>query len=285
MSCWGSGSNGRLGNGLSTDSSVPVDVVGLSDVVEIGAGFSTACALRGDGTVACWGRGGNFGSNNLTDTPTPVDVPGLSDVVHLSTASHGGTSYTSRTCGVRSDGSAFCWGLNADGQNGDGTQDDARTPVDIPAVDDASAIAAALTHTCVVRSDGTYCMGAAPLGDGGVERQFVPTLVTTDVAFESLSAGWEHTCGLTAGGDVWCWGRNGSGQIGDGAELTVSDQRLVPAQSKVSNVVLLAAGSTHTCAYTSEQITWCWGHNEYGETGSGETGSLSRSNTPAPVEW
>jgi alpha-tubulin suppressor-like RCC1 family protein len=285
VSCWGSGSNGRLGNGANDSSPVPVEVTGLTNVVEIGAGFSTACALRDDGTVACWGRGGNYGSDVFSDTNVPVDVPGLTGVEHLSTASHGGTSLTSRTCGVRGDGSAFCWGLNADGQHGDGTQNDSRTPVEIPGLDDVTAIAAALTHTCIVRDDGTYCMGTAPLGDGGVDRQFVPTLVTTSAVFESLSVGWEHACGLTAGGDVWCWGRNGSGQIGDGEELVIGDVRSVPVEADVSGIVLLAAGATHTCAHDGDGVTWCWGRNEYGETGSGEPSSLNRSNVPTPVVW
>lgn len=284
--CWGSGSNGRLGNGASDDSLVPVPVTGLTNIVEIGAGQSTACALEDDGTVWCWGRGGDHGTTSFADTNVPVEVPGLTGVAHLSTASHGGTSYSSRTCGVRDDGTAFCWGFNDDGQNGVGDQSLVRTPADMMGVDDATAITAAMTHTCVVRADGTYCAGSGSMiGDGSVDRRFVATEVMTSVTFESLASGWEHTCGLTSGGDVWCWGRNGSGQIGDGEEITIGDQRLVPSQADVTNVVLLAAGMSHTCAHTESGVTYCWGRNEYGERGSGTPSSLDRTNVPTPVVW
>ena len=284
--CWGSGTNGHLGNGSTTDSLVPVAVSGLTGVSEIRVGFTTACALKDDGTVWCWGRGGELGSTVLTESSVPVQVPGLANVMHLANASHGGTSLSTHTCGVRTDGTAFCWGLNSDGQNGTGNQDITRTPAEVMGVDDATAITAGMTHACAVRATGTDCWGSSQLiGDGSVERRLVPTRVMTSTVFTQLTSGFEHTCGLTAGGDVWCWGRNGSGQIGDGLPLTVSDVRLAPVQADVANVALLAAGMTHTCAHTSAGVTYCWGRNEYGEIGSGTPGSGVRSSVPSVVVW
>jgi alpha-tubulin suppressor-like RCC1 family protein len=287
VSCWGSGTNGRLGNGSSDNSSVPVPVSDLTGAEAIIAGFSTACALRDDGTVWCWGRGGELGSStDLSDSNVPVQVEGLAGVGVLAGATHGGTSLSSHTCGVRDDGTAFCWGLGSDGQNGDGTQNSAREPVEVSEIDDATAITAGMTHACAVTGSGTQCWGSSQLvGDGTVERRFDPTPVSTSVAFTALTAGFEHTCGLTASGDVWCWGRNGGGQIGDGVELVSGDVRLEPAQADVSGVSLVAAGMTHTCAYDSQGVTSCWGRNEYGEIGSGTPGSAERSSVPAPVAW
>jgi alpha-tubulin suppressor-like RCC1 family protein len=284
--CWGSGTNGKLGNGATSGSPTPVAVTGLTDVVQVRAGFTTTCALRGDGTVWCWGRGGELGSDALAESSVPVQVPGLADVVALAAASHGGTSLSSHTCGVRSDGTAFCWGLNSDGQNGTGDQATTRSPAAVSGVDDATAITAGMTHACAARASGTSCWGASTLiGDGTVERRLVPTAVSSDAAFVELTAGFEHTCGRSSGGDVWCWGRNGSGQIGDGEPLVSGDQRLVPVQADVTNVALIAAGMSHTCAHTTDGATYCWGRNEYGETGSGTPGSSMRSNVPALVEW
>lgn len=285
--CWGSGTNGHLGNGASDNSSVPVAVSGLTNAVEIRAGFSTACALRGDGTVWCWGRGGELGdSTTFSDSNVPVQVPGLTGVEHLAGASHGGTSLSSHTCGVRTDGSAFCWGLNSDGQNGNGTQDSARSPVEVTGIDDGTAIAVGMTHGCVVEGSGTSCWGSSQLvGDGTVERRFSPVPIASSAAFVELTAGFEHTCGRTAAGDVWCWGRNGGGQIGDGLELTSGDVRLEPVQADVSGVQLVAAGMFHTCAYDEDDVTWCWGRNEYGERGSGTPGSSERTSVPTPVVW
>ncbi len=287
VSCWGAGGNGHLGNGASNDSSVPVDVTGLTGAVEIRVGFTTACALRDDGTVWCWGRGGELGnSTDTNDSNVPVQVPGLTNVEHLAGASHGGTSMSSHTCGVRTDGSAFCWGLNSDGQNGDGTQDSERSPVEVSGIDDATAIAAGMTHACAVRPGGTECWGASQLvGDGTVERRFTPVPIASTVAFVELTAGFEHTCGRTDAGDLWCWGRNGGGQIGDAQELTTSDVRLEPVKAAVSGIQLVAAGMTHTCATDDNDVTWCWGRNEYGEIGSGTPGSSARSSVPAAVVW
>src|SRR5437588_412267 len=71
--CWGSGTSGQLGDGLMTDSSTPVVVSGLSGVVSISAGPYTTCAVRGDGTVTCWGL--------FFAGPTPVDINGIGDAI------------------------------------------------------------------------------------------------------------------------------------------------------------------------------------------------------------
>ncbi len=68
-----------------------------------------------------------------------------------------------------------------------------------------------MNHACAVRATGTDCWGASELiGDGTVDRVFVPTHVLTAAVFTELTAGFEHTCGRTTGGEVWCWGRLGS---------------------------------------------------------------------------
>lgn len=284
--CWGGGFNGRLGNGAEDDSPVPVAVTGLDSVTQIRAGYSTVCALRDDGTVWCWGRGGELGDGGVSSSSVPQEVPGLTDVVQLAGASHGGTSLSSHTCGLRSDGTAFCWGLNGDGQNGTGNQDSTRSPAEVLSITDGTAIAVGMNHGCIAEGTGTFCFGASALiGDGSVERRFSPTMVTTSASFVELAAGFGHTCGRTSGGEVWCWGQNGSGQIGDGEPLVVSDQRLVPSQADVTGAVMIAAGASHTCAHTSSGVTYCWGRNEYGELGSGEPGSAMRSNVPMPVVW
>ena len=282
--CWGDNFNGRLGTGDEEDSSVPVAVEGLTNVTQVVAGFSTVCALTDRGDVWCWGRGGELGDGGVDSSGVPIPVPTLEDVTVLAGASHGGTSLSSHTCGFQLSG-PFCWGLNSDGQNGNGTQDSNRSPVPV-AHPGGTAIAVGMNHGCIASPTDTQCFGASALiGDGSVERRLSPTPVMTTQRFTALAAGFDHTCGLTSEGDVWCWGRNGSGQIGDGEPLVISDQRLVPVQADVSDVTLLAAGASHTCAHTESGVTYCWGRNEYGELGWGEPSSSTRTSVPTAVVW
>ncbi len=79
-------------------------------------------------------------------------------------------------------------------------------------------------------------------------------------------------------GTAWCWGYNGSGQLGDGS----TTNRLTPVQvSGLSNVQAISAGAYHTCAVLSDGSTWCWGYNDSGRLGDGTT---TERHTPVQVQ-
>jgi alpha-tubulin suppressor-like RCC1 family protein len=132
--CWGGNDRGQLGNGQEASSAHPVAVQGLTDAVEIDAGFGHACARRSGGTVVCWGndRHGQLGDSaaheNCSEafpepcSRTPVQVGDLDDAVAISLG-------TQHSCALRASGDVVCWGFNAFGQLGDGTFADAQTPV------------------------------------------------------------------------------------------------------------------------------------------------------------
>jgi alpha-tubulin suppressor-like RCC1 family protein len=284
--CWGGNALGVLGNGTTTDSTTPVGVTGLSGVKEIAAGFSATCALKTDGTVWCWGRGGDYGSNALTQSNVPVQVAGLANVQHIANANEGGQSLSSLVCALLGDKTVQCFSnYNGSGQLGNGTQNSSRTPAPVTGIADATAITASLLHACAVRADGTWCWGASQtVGDGTVEQRLAPVKATTTL-FAELSSGFEHTCGREAGGAVWCWGANNRGQSGDGAAIKVSDYRLSPAKSNVTDATLLSAGMFHNCVYTKSKRTLCWGANEFGELGWGTPSSSERSSVPTEVVW
>ena len=192
--CWGYGQRGRLGDGLTTNRSTPVQVKGvggigfLSDVVSVSAGSNHTCAVTSDGAAFCWGDGlsGKLGDGSTANRSTPVQVKGvegtgtLSDVVSVSASS-------SHTCAVTSDGAVFCWGAGGNGELGNGLNSGSLTPVQVTGVGGEGflsgvvSVASGFIHACAVTSDGAvFCWGSGrngKLGNRSIATQLTPASV------------------------------------------------------------------------------------------------------------
>lgn len=229
--CWGRNTQGQLGNNDTTADGVPnptpVQVIGVTDAVVVGAGAEHTCIIKSNDTVWCWGwnnhgqSGQFFIPNNPTPPPitTAMQVTSIPDAVDIK----GGFGHT---CALRSDDSVWCWGWNVFGQLGD--TDLASTQVAAAVnVTNTVAFATGFAHTCAVRSDGTIrCWGwnyRGQLGNGTVSGELeanpdpieVPGI--TDAAL--IATKGEYTCITRADGTVWCWGRNEDGQLGNDGGL------------------------------------------------------------------
>ena len=281
VKCWGANWIGQLGDNSTTDSNTPVAVSGLSSGVSaIAAGFAHACALTSAGAVKCWGYNyyGQLGDSSSTDSNTPVAVSGLSSGVSAIAA--GGY----HTCALTSAGAVKCWGLNNRGQLGDNSTSSSNTPVDVDGLPSGvSAIAAGGDHTCALTNAGAVkCWGnnsIGQLGDNTTIERYIPVDVSgLSSTVTAIAAGGQHTCALTSGGAVQCWGANYDGRLGDNS--TTDSNTAVAVSGLSSGVRSIATGGAHTCALTSAGAVKCWGANSNGELGDN---SATQSNGPVDV--
>jgi alpha-tubulin suppressor-like RCC1 family protein len=204
--CWGSGTEGQLGNGRhDLITTTPTAVAGSREFTQLtshAVGRST-CGLTAAGEAWCWGRNthGQLGDGSTAERAVPTPVAGG---LGFTTISAG----VRHTCGLVAGGDAYCWGDNELGQLGQaGTHE---TPGLVAGGLAFAQISAGTAYTCGITPTGeAYCWGdneRGQLGNGTTEPAAAPVAVTGGLRFSQLSAGHDHTCGLTDSGVAYCWG-------------------------------------------------------------------------------
>ena len=207
------------------------------------AGGKSTCAMRGDGTVLCWGEASYGATASLPDAFTAVGA--------------GFFHY----CGIRPDQSLACWGYGSDN----------RTLAPVGAF---NSLAVGQEHNCALRTDNTaVCWGFG--GDGRGSPPAGP--------YKLLSSGWYHSCGIRPDDTIACWGQNGSGQatppagtfrsVSGGGTHTCAirtDGTLAcfgaSPSPPVGTFTQVSAGSLgHTCAIRTDGTLGCWGANSHGQ--------------------
>jgi alpha-tubulin suppressor-like RCC1 family protein/fibronectin type 3 domain-containing protein len=246
---WGLNTNGQLQYPNTATQYWAIQGSESNTYVTIVLGMEHGCGLMANNTVRCWGyspygQAGNFNNVNVTSTLiTDANSNVISDFVDI------GAGYF-HSCGIRSDGSVWCWGSSNSGELGSTS---ANTDVAVPA-----------------------------------------TAFTTNDAL-SITCGQLFTCVLRRNGQVWCWGANSAGQLGQPYSSVQSSTTAYQIQNWSDvQVVTTNTESSHICVIRQDggvNSLWCWGSNKYGELGAGSsptpgfttsvTPSVSPSNTPA----
>lgn len=262
VKCWGYGARGALGNGGTANSSTPVDVVGITDAVQITRG----CARLATGRISCWGAGssGRLGNGTTTDSTTPVEVLGITDSTDVDSGFDSG-----HVCAVLGNQSVKCWGANGYSEAGVVTASPS-TPVTIsagttgvngPVVD----VSNGRFTTCALLADATSrCWGRGPkLNLSNVDAVAAGGYWTEKWGAFGGDTNVTFGCQST-GGDLTC---SGIGYVGDGTYTHDLTSR-VGAVSGVGSPLSLAAAGTYACAVPSDRGIVCWGASTYGVLGT-----------------
>lgn len=298
--CWGSNEYGQLGIGDADTSTHPyaeTAAVNLPEPTEIAAGGDHTCALLGDESVRCWGRGisGELGD----DGNTSRSAPGLPvEKEEMTLRSSRVTAGRYHSCFIDDGGRVACTGWNEDGQSGQRTGEPPEEACGYSNADEVSRedgsqlglaadVSAGFRHTCAIVDEAVYCFGHArcgqlgnddatscadaPMDDGScleaTLRLFpVRALLPASCNPVRIALGYSHSCALCADRTVQCWGSGARGRLGRG---TIEQE---PAPVQVLNldaVVSLATGAESSCAVAADDTIHCWGSAEFGQLGDG----------------
>jgi alpha-tubulin suppressor-like RCC1 family protein len=223
--CWGQNAYGQLGNGNTVASAVPHAVAGGYMFVELTVGNSHACGVTTSGETYCWGANDaqqlGAASTERCDvvyddyyyTPIVVHTPCSTVPLRVSAVpALTGVSAADATCGLSTDGDAFCWGRSHGAERVSSTVRFANIAVTRQIVSRATPTSTVVTFASMC---GTTTSGAVFCGD---DNTLVP--VAPNLSFSAVVAGVSHQCGVIRDGAlVYCWGVNGAGELGDGTLL------------------------------------------------------------------
>jgi alpha-tubulin suppressor-like RCC1 family protein len=181
------------------------------------------------------------------------------------------------TCAITTDDRAFCWGRNAHGQLGLGTFRDRSVPTAVVGGLQFRQVSAGDRHTCgATLADRAYCWGRGDngrLGDGTIGEDFerpAPAAVVGGLRFSRVSAGFDHSCGVTTANRAYCWGVNTFGQLGTLEFLSSGSSASPVAVAGGRSFNRISAGREFSCAVTTGNRAFCWGNGRVGQVGDGK---------------
>jgi alpha-tubulin suppressor-like RCC1 family protein len=277
------------------------------EVIKLSAGGFHTCAILLEGDLKCWGQNlyGQLGlghTNAIGDDELPSSISTINLGAKVKDVSAG----TFHTCALLEEGEVKCWGRNEAGQLGLGHTDSIGDDEDlsglaaIPLKDKATKIYSGSAYNCaLLENKNIQCWGNNLFGQLGLghtdnfgDDETIDTLgyVSTggSVVQMDISTISFHVCALLQNGDLRCWGRNDSGQLGLGHSDNIGDDELPSSISPVpfgEQVIQLATGNRHTCAITGGQKLRCWGSNSSGQIGTGNSEFIGDNEAVTSIDY
>jgi alpha-tubulin suppressor-like RCC1 family protein len=205
-------------------------------------------------------------------------VPNLYEIKSSVTSGH--------SCAIDDNKRLWCWGFNTTGQLGNGTDNESYYAQLVKTnastnLANVTKVSLGLQSTCAIASGTVYCWGNSLYGESGyIGIKTYANMIKDDLGVpftgvSEISVGQRHSCAIKSG-NVWCWGLDTSGQLGND---DVRINQLYPVLVKkfdgttLNDVAHISNGQFHTCASTTAGEAWCWGAGESGQLGDGTTGA------------
>jgi len=280
---WGWGYNyyGQLGDGTVVTTSTPVQTVTDRNWAMVSVGFYHTMAIDSDGKLWAFGVNwnGQLGDGTTMSRNLPVMIMPDKDWTMVSAGSQ-------FTLAIDSDGKLWAWGANIMGQLGDGTTIQKTSPVQIGTATNWAHVSAGDSHSMAIDTDGKlWAWGYnlyGQLGNGAfvITANPNPIQIGSDTDWAMVSAGGSHTAAIKTNGELYAWGQNWYGQLGDGS---LSNKSTPVKVGSDTDWAMVSAGSNHTAAIKADGSLWTWGHNLSGQLGLGDFGSGTDRVTPQPV--
>lgn len=281
---WGDNSLGMLGTGNTVSYSSPVLVVGNHNFIQLYTGEHTV-ALKSNGEAWAWGYNtyGQLGDNSRTIRYSPVPVIGNHKFIQISAGRY-------HTLGLKSNGEIWGWGYNSNGELGGNTTSSKSSPVLVVGDHSFVQICAGYNNGYGLKSNGEiWAWGSnnyGQVGDGNLFNRSSPVLVVGSISdtyiksyvrhsFIYVTAGGGypgHALGLKSNGEVWSWGYNSSGQLGNLTRTSASSPVLVVGNH---SFIHISAGIDYSLGLKSNGQIWSWGLNTNYRLGTGNSISYS----------
>jgi len=285
---WGFNECGQLGDGTTNGKMLPAQIGTSTDWRLVSAGGGHSVAIKNDGTLWAWGNNaaGQLGDGTTTNRFSPVQIGSSTDWKSVSAGhicyieSYPNCNYMyEHTVAVKNNGTLWTWGYNSNGQLGDGSRTDRKSPLQIGTATNWQSVSAGPNYTVAIKNDGTlWAWGnnfSGQLGDGTKTEKTSPVQIGFSSNWQSVTSGHlsfdanhtnkyigGHTVAIKSDGTLWAWGGNNDGQLGDG---TTAEKNSPVQVGTSANWQSVSASNRYTDAIKNDGTLWTWGKISIGD--------------------